>query len=323
MRISTFGYALGIGVAAALLTGCGGSQTPVGGGLTAAERVSPLQKSDALLYVVNDVNTFYVVDYATGKVRQTITFAPNGAGTGACSDGSGDVFVTEYGGNSESSVQGEILEYRHGGENPVNVLSEGTLTPTSCSVDPASANLAVTNVATSSSGNVAVYPQGENPPTLYSDPALSSYLAATYDDQGNLFVIGKGVGQNPPVQIAELPNGGSSLVNIALNQRINGNRIQWDGRYLAVTDPAASQRTSVEVYRLSVSGSSGVVVDTVRFRSAKGFFAGQVSLIEAQTIVLTLHQDEVGIYKYPAAGNVLRKIGGLARYRKMGLALSN
>ena len=310
-------YALFSCAAAAMLTGCSGSQSPIG----PVDLASRLRQSAALLYVVSGAGTVEVVNYATGKVQQIITLMPPAGGTGACSDALGDVFITGNGG--QTSVVGEIYEYQHGGQTPVTVLNEPYMSPSSCAVDPMSGNLAVTNGVFTNNGNVAVFPQGQNPPTTYTDPAFNSYVAATYDNLGNLYIIGY-ERYSDSMLMAELPNGGSALENITLNQPIlGGTCIQWDGSYLAVTEPSYNTKTSAQVYRVSVSGSAGRVVQTIKFPDTKGTFAGYVSLIIPRRIILTLRRDlQVGIFRYPAGGNILREIRGLGTYRKGGLALS-
>ena len=322
MKQSHFDYrAVCISIAVAMLAGCGGSQPPTGMPATAAGSV-PSAKRSTLLYVVSLVNSFYVVNYATGKAR-LIVFAPIGSGAGACSDASGDVFIPAYAGRSESRLHGEILEYRHGGQKPVNVLDEGDVVPTSCTVDPTSGNLAVTNhLLASSSGDVAIFPEAQSPPTTYSDPAFSNFIGSTYDNQGNLYIIGRVESNYSYIEIAELPNGSSTFTNITLNQQINGKCVQWDGSDLAVTNPAFNKKFPAEVYRVSVSGSSGTVVGTVKFQGASRRWDGEVSLIAGKNIVLAFRHD-LGIYKYPAGGKRLRTILNLGHAVKVGLALSN
>ncbi len=320
-------YAFGIFAVVAMFAGCGESQPPIGapGAVYAWNNESPIQKNRAaLLYVVNDVDTVYVVNYATGQIRQVLTLAPYASGAGACSDASGHVFIIGDGGNSRTAIVGEIYEYQHGGQNPIAVLNEPNVSPTGCAVDPVSGDLAVTNQASSTTGNVAVYPPGQSTPKTYTDPSFSSYVGATYDNLGNLYIIGYDFSRSTSMLMAELPSGGSALTNITLNRQIlNGTCIQWDGTYLAVTKPAYDEKTSALVYRISVSGSSARVVRTVKFPDAKGFLAGEVSLITPRRIIFTLHGAQVGIFRYPAGGKILRKIVGLARFRKVGLALSN
>jgi hypothetical protein len=311
-----------VGVAIALLAACGGTQPSPGS--IPAHIASRLGQSPALLYVANDEDGFYVVDYATGVVEQKIILSPAAEPTGACSGASGNVFMLGNGANKYSELVGQIYEYRHGGQTPVAVLSEPYMSPSACAVDPMSGNLAVTNGISETASNVAVYPQGQSPPTIYTDSAFSSYVGATYDNLGNLYVIGYHRHSNS-LRMAELRNGGSALVNIALTHSIIGATcIQWDGSYLAITVFAYNKKTSARVYRISVSGSSAKIVQTVKFPDANGFYAGWVSLIltDRKRILFTLHEEQVGIFRYPAGGNRLRKILGLTGYRKTGLAFS-
>jgi hypothetical protein len=270
--------------------------------------------------VVNEAPIFYVGDYVTGQLKQRIRFAPSGVGTDACSDAAGDVFITAAHGYT-GSLQGQIFEYQHGEKDPIETLDTGSAAPSRCSVDPTTGDLAAT-IASPSSQYVAVYPPGTSSPVTYSDPSISNYLGIAYDDQGNLFIIGWLAGESSTIELAELARGSSTFLNITLDKQIDGNRLQWDGTYLAVTSPANNKTQSVKVYRISVSGSSGTVVSTVTFFRASGFLSGAASLISLNRIILTSHRGEMNIYKYPAGGHILRQIRSLSGYRKAGLALS-
>ena len=61
---------------------------------------------------------------------------------GECVDKAGDVFVADFGGNTGTPA---ILEYAHGGTKPIATLSDPGYYPESCSIDPTTGNLAVTN----------------------------------------------------------------------------------------------------------------------------------------------------------------------------------
>jgi len=332
-------HALAIGTASALLVGCGASPTPIGapGGAmpqsraitTRADRggswMLPEAKSGALLYVVTDASLVYVVDYATGKLEQTLNFG-SGSGTGACVDARGDVFVTAF--IDWPSEGGFIFEYAHGGTSPITTLADGDYTPSGCSVDPLSGNLAVTNDSLYSApgrasvgGNLAIYAGASGNPIFYTDPGIQYYDSGTYDGQGNIFVIGSGA--STAFGLAELPKGGSTFENFTLDSGVSGSHIQWDGASLAITKSAGYHRTTTaKVYRIDVSGSSAILVGTTTFHGLLGARAGLCSWIQGKTIIVSTHQGEFGIWRYPRGGKEIRKIGGLAHYRKYGVTLS-
>ena len=238
-------YALMTGLAAAL-AGCTGStaQTVGGSGTIPhdATTTRPAVQSPKrgvinddnsdLLYVATYENTFFIVNYKSGKVSQE-ALPGESFGGGACSSGS-DVFIAGY--EDAPSPGGQIFEYQHGGTVPSNILADGsTWAPNACSVEPTTGSLAVSNNTDAGGGhpqaeNISVYPGGVGPPTIYSDPMFEHYDDVTYDSSGNLFIIGNGPSPNYQFELAELAKGSSSFTSISLPSQVSGNHVQWDGQ---------------------------------------------------------------------------------------------
>ncbi|HET6276311.1 MAG TPA: hypothetical protein VFE16_10320 [Candidatus Cybelea sp.] len=263
----------------------------------------PEAKGEDLMYLVTDVDFAYVVSYPKGKSVGQLTFAAEN-GSGVCSDSKGHIFVTAYG---YQPAHGYIYEFKHAGTKPIATIDDGSNIPTSCAIDPASGNLAVTNDAATAShgGNVAIYTEARGAPTTYSDSSFISYAGVTFDDNGNLFVIGRG---HTPFAFAELQDGGSALIDILIGQQIYGTHIQWDGTDLAITERAANNRSHPVVYRVNVSGSIGTVVGTTTF-NIRGPSSGDVSWIQGKTITMDDRLTKLAFWPYPSGGNVQRAVG--------------
>ena len=188
-----------------------GNQTPSHGWML------PAAKSMDLLYVSNH-NQLLAFSYPKGKLVGEITVA-SGDFFGLCSDSTGDVFVTSQG----SGFQSYIYEYAHGGIKPFATLSDPG-DPLGCAFDPTTGNVAVTNISADDPpyyrGDVVVFPDGQGPPTQYSDSNVGSFLYCSYDATGDLFADGDGY-------LTELSAGGQSLNDITLGQRIDPSSIQW------------------------------------------------------------------------------------------------
>ncbi|MGA7201587.1 MAG: hypothetical protein WBX26_07145 [Candidatus Cybelea sp.] len=153
MKNSDFGRrALGICAAAAMLAGCGGPQPPIGAPGTASQTSTLAMRADRdtswlrrgtssgsdLLYVANHKGGVYVLTYPQGQLIGELSLPYEPMSGGICSDSDGNIFVPdEY----------EILEYAHGGTQPIATLSDdgGYGYPNGCAVDPSTGNLAVTN----------------------------------------------------------------------------------------------------------------------------------------------------------------------------------
>ena len=183
----------------------------------------PEAKGDDLLYVAqtNQYNPsggkVLVFDLKSGKpVGDLQQRQPKGA----CADRGGDVFIP----NESPS---EVVVYRHNG-TVRRTLAVPYYSPLSCSVDPTSGNLAVTNT-----GGVAVYKDARGSPTTYHDRASFGALYCGYDDAGNLFI--DGVNSSQAFVFGEVQKGGTNINTVTLNTSIGfPGQVQWDGKYVTI-----------------------------------------------------------------------------------------
>lgn len=293
--------ALGACTAAAILSGCGASQSfgpasaPVGGAtLARLARAGSWTKpgstaNEPLLYMAyaQDVNIYSMDGKQVGALKGFEGVA------GLCSDSQGNVWVT-YG---ES-----LLEYTHGGTIPIaQVYTPGG--PYSCAVDPMTGDLAVAENS-EAGGNVAVYQAIYGTPQIYTDTAIDEYDYCTYDASGNLFVNGF---RGRQAHLAELPSGGSTLGTVTLDEKIGRvGGLQWDGQYLAFGDSIAHV-----VYQFSVANGHATAESTTHFTGWKGriFKTIEPFAIYNGVIVLTFSKRQTGFWKFPAGGKSTHRIG--------------
>ena len=212
--------------------------------------------------------------------------------------------------NEETANYG-ILEYKHGGTKPIATLVDFDEFAVSCSVDPKTGNLAVTNLAAYGSGlgTLAVYKHAKGSARLYSIPKMAAVYFCGYDDKGNLFVDGKG--KQGEFQFDELAKGQNSFKNIALKVTvIFPGDVVWDGKYVAVGDqeyqivPSNGEYDSA-IYR--TTGAGGKTVGTTVLGDSNdvvGF------AIKGKTVIATdlspysfSEPNNVPFYNYPAGGN--------------------
>lgn len=229
--------ALGISAAAALLTGCGGSQPPIGEGAMPQRRTVAAQhgpggswmlseaKKEDLLYV-SSASSGDVFIYSYRKRRQVGALHGLNA-RGLCVDAEGDVYVA-------NTYPPKVLEYAHGGTQPIKELTGAGNEPGACSVDPTTGNLAVTNF--SGPNFIAIYAHASGTPKLYQRSDLAYMFYCTYDGLGNLFSDGQsnarisGLYKN---RFLELAKDSERIVRVH-SMRGDDGGIQWDGRYVAV-----------------------------------------------------------------------------------------
>jgi hypothetical protein len=313
MKVSEFSrYALCVGIAVAMLAGCGGSQPPIGapGAMpqsaiaTHANRggswMLPEAKSEDLLYASSLGAYVYVLSFPQGKLVGKLA-GFSGSLSNECVDSSGDVFIP----NSTGSGS-EILEYAHGDNTPIATLDDtGTGVALACSIDPTTGNLAVAN----SSDEILVYPNAEGQPTTYTDDNIQYFWSCTYDSSGNLFADGSAYSYGSP--IVELPNGGQDFESISVNASLGGPAdIQWDGQYLDLQSRDHPHRSKhpdyyeSEVLRVEVSGSSGTVVGEETLGSEAGssfpqFWVGDGLIVQP---INEQNGGPIGLWDYPSGG---------------------
>jgi DNA-binding beta-propeller fold protein YncE len=309
---NTFGF----GAITLALMGCGGSESPLGQGVSrlnaapvaVAHRgswMSPDAKQSDLLYVsdltTGDVDVF---SYPRGKPKGKLTGfnAPHGE----CVDAKGNVFIT-------SAASSQIFEYSHAGTKPIATLSDPGYTPSDCSIDPVTGDLAVANLLPlgSGSGSVAIYKRAKGKPKLYiASSALFMYYSCSFDGSGNLFVDGSNMNGNQ-FEIAELPKGATALVAVTLNQQIAiPGGVQWDGKYLAVGDQVCLDCAST-IYEFSMSGSTGTKVGETNLSNSCDVI--RFWLQGKRVIAPNDCAPNIMYFKYPAGGNSTKTITGVSQ----------
>jgi hypothetical protein len=287
--------------AAAALAGCGSSSQagtpPVSAANVARSWMAPAAKNADLLYI-SDVGTnkVYVFSYPQGSLVGTLSGFD--APVRECSDAAGNVYVTNTNGEN-------ILEYAHGGSNPIATYSDKRFLPTDCSVDPASGSLAVANYGPKGTnrGNVAIFSDGKTTPKFYEDPSVRAYLFCTYDGSGNLFV--DGLNDVYDLVLIELPKAAKKFEHIKLGRSFpTWGGVKWDGKYLAMGDGAST------IYDFSVAGKKAKLTRTIRLKRAVNVFQ---FWIDASTLIGPDGPDgghsDAGFWKYPGGGAPQKTIG--------------
>lgn len=260
-------------------------------------------KRGALMYVSDANNgTVSVFTYPAGSLVSTLTGFKEPYGV--CNDKKGDVWIVD----DETST---ITEYAHGGSSPKATLSDSGEYPAGCSLDPTTGNLAVTNYETAKlgQGGISIYKKAKGSPVLYVDSAISRGWFCSYDAKGNLFVDGNTAGSSG-FQLAELPTGSSTFTNISVNQKITvPGGVQWDGKYVAVSD--ANGPGPGSIYQFSISGSTGTEVSASTLTSSQNIHQFWIDPSRKRVVVPSASLSTVGYWKFPAGGNPTKTISGL------------
>jgi hypothetical protein len=150
---------------------------------TSRSRMLANAVSSELLYVSDvGVNDVYVYTYPARTLVGTLTGFKEPQGM--CTDRQGDVWIA----NTQKS---QLVEYVHGGTQPIATLADPNAYPVGCAVD-AHGNLAATNIVTANggAGNVAWYAHAAGKPAIIASPSFAEVYFAGFDASGNLFVDG-------------------------------------------------------------------------------------------------------------------------------------
>jgi hypothetical protein len=200
-------YALSSCVAAAMLTGCGGSQQPIGAAgamlqspavathaahgrswvLPETQRSPAYKATQPLLYVTNYSNNNVTVYHASAKGPAPIATISDGLDfpAGDCIDSEGTLYVT----NQPVSNGGWISEYPLGKTKASAFIKDGIIDAAYCAID-ANGNLWVTNIGNS---NVTEYLHGSKKPHTVITNGLDYPVGIAIDHSGTLYVANRPV----------------------------------------------------------------------------------------------------------------------------------
>jgi sugar lactone lactonase YvrE len=210
MNNSNFNLALVLCVAAWLLVGCSGTQSPIdapdsmpvsaqmrsGSTTSAPAELKPVfgsagyKTTAPLLYVTNIDASYPNARVYRAKAQDPAPLATIFDGVnipfGACIDGNGTLYVTN---EPATGGPGWVSEYPLGTTKPSKIITDGVKVPGFCAID-AAGNLWVTNIY---GPNVTEYLHGAKKPHTVITTGLAYPIGIAIDRSGNLYV-GNGFG---------------------------------------------------------------------------------------------------------------------------------
>lgn len=270
-----------------------------GHGVTWASKVAKRQKN--LLYVT-DGGDDEVLMYAYPTLKPLGVISDTRDTQGVCADPHGNVWVI-------ASVSTRITRYPHGGTKPKVSLSDaGAQYPLSCSVDPTTGNLAMTNLGgPSGGGNVYVWAGAKGSASTISDSAMSYVYFCGYDASGNLWVDGLDSKYN--FVFAELPAGSQNLQTIALSGIVFPGGVEWDGTDIAVGDQSYQSQETSAIYQVVVTGSTATIAGTTPLDGSCD--VEQFAVFKGQVFAPDVCAGDGNLYLYPAGGAPQATVSGL------------
>jgi hypothetical protein len=245
----------------------------------------------AILYISSEKEaSVYLYDYPKARLIRTIIgfYAP----AGLCSDGNGDVWVTDTDPYTET---GYLDEYAPGGKSPIATLEDPSNSPRACAVDPTTGNLAVAD----SQDNVAIYPGAKSPPTYYSTAGfVKNPDTIAYDGGGNAYFAGA-------TQVGWLPAESVEVMSFSLKPNLRKyGQLRWDGRYLTLLARAGNYD---EVWRYELLGRSAKRVGTIEVDCCMVDYAIGDSILAATLPAF----NSASVTRYPAGGRAFLGIANV------------
>jgi hypothetical protein len=244
---------------------------------------------------------------------------------GECVDATNNVYIADYGAE-------EVLEFAHGGTEPVKVFDEAPYRPSGCAVDLKSSDLAVARYGQTfdSQGSLAIYAHAKGKPKIYVGP-LSEYASCAYDNGGNLLTtdgydanVGSGGSH-----FAWLAKNSRNLLPIALHggssfgtfNDVHG--IAWDGKYWAINAFEIKQisRARITHHKGHVAGITYIGGPESQMGPIAIYSNGPGSEGTQAVGTVGYSYPEVFYWKYPSGGQSFAEITtGLDR--PLGVAIS-
>lgn len=286
-----------------MCSACGGGSTvtPSSAALDAvstftANGPGPTGGSKIYQYIVDDYGT-YATYFHYPKSDEPIGKIENVGGQ-ACTNvlnGYGNKFfwiVADY---------NQITEYAVP-KKPIKTLSiSSDDSPSSCALDSAG-DLTVGVLDGAHSGDIVIFKNASGSGTYVSTPLAREYFEG-YDNKGNLFLDGPSR-QGYASQLDEMPKGTTKIRTIETTNKIGlPGSIQWDGKYLTLTD---MDRASI--YRYTVSGTKATLVHTISLLGAgectQTWIAGDI------VYCADAGNGDGEIFKYPAGGSPIATLKG-------------
>jgi hypothetical protein len=177
---------------------------------------------------------------------------------GECSDSKGNVYVDNTGST-------QVLEYSRTG-TLLNTYTDSYGYPVGCSVDPATGNLAVSNIfGFSGAGQVLVFSSPSAQPTVLSNPSQYYYYFVGYGPGSNLWVSGKD--SSGLYRVSGCSTTSCSTINLTGGTIYFPGNVQWDNvrSTWVLWDQLCNDSEAACSYPVSASGALGTPTDYLTY----------------------------------------------------------
>jgi hypothetical protein len=273
-----------------------------------ASWMAPGAKAASQLLYVSDLKTFDVYVYSFPSLKLTGKLHGFEDPEGECIDTAGNVWIVDTQGKT-------IVEFSHGGANPIAKLADPAGNPAGCAVDALSGDLAVTNLyGNSGPGSVIVFRNARGTPHIYSNSQFHSYYYAGYDSKGDLYVSGTTL--KGTYLLGALPHDGTSLslVKISGGSLYVPGTVAWRGSTLVLGDQRCKNRQGSCFYESSVTDKTAHITHVIPLSGSCDVaqaWVGSTQVVGANDAAYcTPRRSTVDIWRYPAGGKPSSSVTG-------------
>ncbi|HEY2476091.1 MAG TPA: hypothetical protein VGI19_14985 [Candidatus Cybelea sp.] len=247
-----------------------------------------------MLYVSGNSGYVYIFSVPGGKLVGTLTGFQEVAGV--CADAAGNVWVA-------NSAAFNLIEYAHGGDSPIAMLSDYESYPFSCSVDFRTGDLAVANIFSiqyGQQGGVAIYRGAKGTPKIYTDPSFTEYYFLSYGLDGKIYFDGLNA-SGDGFEMARFYRRHFTPIVISGATITTPGGVQYAEGSLTVggTDPSGN----AIVYRVSQKGAVTGSTQLSGAYSCVSYEIWKTSMFCASS------NGDVPVYRYPVGGDPIATIG--------------
>ncbi|MBV9154722.1 MAG: hypothetical protein JO097_00535 [Acidobacteriaceae bacterium] len=213
--------------------------------------ISPDAKHEHLLLFASDSGLDEVDIYSlpSFKLRGQLTGFNNPQGM--CSDAAGNVYVTQ-------TNNTEIDKYSHAGKLLARIPDNYGF-PVGCAVDPATGNLAVTDLVNDGSGpgEVEVFSSPSSQPRILTNPNQYFYYFAGYGPDSRLLV--SGMNASGIYMLSRCGASSCSTINLRGGTLYYPGAVQWESTQggWVVFDQMCDDKPAACSYRVSAKGVLG------------------------------------------------------------------
>lgn len=284
-----------------------GRTLSVNGRLVTAARLSPLPRYATIVpiahhiagrpheYIFNDYGTYGAIFNYPKSTQQLGTI--NNVGGQGCTN-----VLSGYGKRTFWNVAGtaQITEYRVP-QAPIKTLAVPSgANPSSCAMN-AAGDLAVGILYGTDPGYIFIFKHAIGKGIGIPTPLAREYFDG-YDPKGNLYF--DGFTSASAFQFDVIPSGTKKVEKMTTNNAIGfPGSVQWDGKYLAVTDQSNSS-----IYRYAVTGTHAKLRGTVKLTTAAD--CAQTWIVTGLVYCADAGNYDGAVFNYPGGGPAIAILGG-------------